>query len=149
MVVEPTVTSSPLPVVIALEASTRAVVTCALASAVTSKAKVPVAAPAEAVATTAVDEELALTDCHVGFVGISGDGGVNAWAAVRRAASLVFTDWYAEMTPFSLATWFLRSVCGCAATCMSCAMTCVVFIPLTRPSTVVELDTFSSHRGVT
>src|SRR2546430_337506 len=124
-----------------LPGSTRAVVTWALASAVTSKPKVPAAAPAVAVATTPVVEEVALTDRHVGFVGIRGEGWVNASAAVCRAASLLFTDWYAEMTVFSWATWFFRSVCGCAASCMSCAITCVVFIPLTRPSTVVELDT--------
>src|SRR5205807_5740106 len=82
-----------------------------------------------------------LADCHVGLVGIRGDGAVNASAAVCSAFILTLTDWYAEMTAFCLVTWFLRSVCGCAATCMSCAITCVVFMPLTRPSTVVELDT--------
>ena len=53
----------------------------------------PVVAPAVAVATTALDEEVALTDCQVGFVGTSADGAVNASAAVCTARSLLLTDW--------------------------------------------------------
>src|SRR5947199_57392 len=69
VVVVPTVRSRPEPVVIgSVAVKPRAVVTCALASAVTSKLKVPTVAPADAVAATADDEEVALADCHVGLV---------------------------------------------------------------------------------
>src|SRR5438045_289952 len=97
-------------------------------------------------ASAAVADEVALADCQVGLTGVSADGGVNASAAVCSAASLLFTDWYAEMTAFSLVTAFFRLVCGCAASCISWLITCEVFMPLTRPSTVVVLPMSSSPR---
>ena len=62
-----------------------------------------------------VEDEAALTDCQVGLTGVSADGGVNASAAVLSAASLLFTDWYAEMTTVSFETAVFRLVCGRAA----------------------------------
>src|SRR2546421_7368094 len=63
-----------------------AVVTCALASAVTSKVYSPEGAPAEAVAVTAVLDEVAAAACQVA-------ASPSASAAVCTACILVLTDW--------------------------------------------------------
>src|SRR5256885_3168145 len=94
VVVLPTVRSRPAPAVIgSVAVKPRAVVTCALASAVTSNVKVPVVAPEDAVATTAGDEEGALADCHVGVGGISGGGAGDAPAAGCRAVIFTVSHW--------------------------------------------------------
>ena len=82
-----------------------------MASFVTLKVVVPAGAPLVAVAVIEVDDEVALTDCQVALVGASAVD-VNAAAAVFSAVNLVFTAWYAEMTPFCLLTCCLRLVCG-------------------------------------
>ena len=101
--------------------SAATVLTCARASAVTLNVVLPVDAVAELVATTALDEDVAVVACHA-------VASVSAWAAVCTAVSLLLMAWYA-LSWFVLAvSWSLSWFCGTACAAISWLMSEVVSI---------------------
>src|SRR2546430_15858216 len=108
------------------------VLTWAAANWVTSKLYAPDGARADAVATTAEDEEVGVAACHV-------VSWVSASAAICSADILALTDWYAATAVCSVATLAFRWVCGWASSCMSCEMIEAVSSPLASPLMLLGL----------